>query len=230
MKKNRELKTEAKAMLKGNWMDAVLLNLVPTLLLLAVFYLILLPSFMLIYHFTGDGASITAQSNSGTSSGGQFISGLIGTFFSLAVTWTLLDMLRHKREKIVPFKDAFRTFTSPYALVIFVVYLLQTIFIALWSLLLIIPGIIKRYSYYQAYNIFYDTYEHTGERLGFLDCITASRKLMNGHKGQLFILEVSFIGWHILAIMTLGIGYLWLNPYIAATKAAFYDALPKELA
>ena len=51
---------------------------------------------------------------------------------------------------------------------------------------------------------------------------------MKGYKGQLFILDLSFIGWHILAIMTAGIGYLWLTPYISTTKAAFYDNLPKR--
>lgn len=229
MKRNRELKAEAKSMLQGNWTDAVLLNLIPTLLLLAIIYLLAVPSFYASYQ-SFSGVNVQVSTNPAASTSENVISGLIGTFFSLAVTWTLLDMLRHKREKIVPFKDAFRTFSMPYALAIFVIYLIQYVFIALWTFVFIIPGIIKRYSYYQSYTIFYDTYEHTGERLSYLDCITASRKLMNGHKGQLFILELSFIGWHILAILTGGIGYLWLNPYIAATKAAFYDALPKELA
>ncbi|HAX1154783.1 TPA: DUF975 family protein, partial [Enterococcus faecium] len=55
------------------------------------------------------------------------------------------------------------------------------------------------------------------------------RKLMDGYKGQLFWLDLSFIGWHILALATAGIGYLWLSPYISATKAAFYEQLPKDI-
>ena len=51
---------------------------------------------------------------------------------------------------------------------------------------------------------------------------------MNGYKGQLFWLDLSFIGWHILAWLTCGIGYLWLNPYIYATKAVFYNNLSEE--
>ena len=52
---------------------------------------------------------------------------------------------------------------------------------------------------------------------------------MDGYKAQLFILNLSFIGWHILSIFTLGIGYLWLTPYISATKAAFYNNLIQPL-
>ncbi len=62
-----------------------------------------------------------------------------------------------------------------------------------------------------------------------MDTITASRRLMKGQKGRLFWLDLSFIGWHILAILTIGIGYLWLNPYISATKAAFYEDLQNNL-
>lgn len=95
-------------------------------------------------------------------------------------------------------------------------------------MLFLIPGIIKSYSYAQANFIYYDILEGTGQKPGYLECITASRRLMNGYKGQLFWLDLSFIGWHILAVLTCGIGYLWLNPYIYATKAAFYNNLPNE--
>lgn len=50
---------------------------------------------------------------------------------------------------------------------------------------------------------------------------------MNGYKRKLFLLDLSFIGWHILAILSLGIGYLWLIPYIYTTKAVFYENLLK---
>lgn len=51
---------------------------------------------------------------------------------------------------------------------------------------------------------------------------------MDGFKAKLFFLDLSFIGWHFLSIITFGIGYLWLTPYISATKAAFYQNLPKD--
>lgn len=89
----------------------------------------------------------------------------------------------------------------------------------------IIPGDIKGLSYSQNYFIYYDTLTQTGKKPKLLDTITASRKLMYGYKTDLFCLKSSFIGWHILAFLILSIGYLWLNLYIFATEATFYNEL-----
>lgn len=232
MKTRAELKTEAKAVLRGRWKDSVLMSLVPTLISIAIglilFILLVLPVILFVQN-NPDIVSGTASydGNSGGGGGGGLVGGLLAALFSAGISWTYLDLLRGKRQEIRPFSDAFRGFSGPVILGVICVYLLMTIFIFLWSLLLIIPGIIKGYAYSQAYFVYYDTYEETGERSGFLECITRSRKLMKGYKGQLFLLDLSFLGWHILAILTAGIGYLWLTPYITATKAAFYENLPK---
>ena len=55
------------------------------------------------------------------------------------------------------------------------------------------------------------------------EAMEVSMEMMRGNKWRLFCLELSFIGWGILCLFTLGIGYLWLNPYINASLAAFYD-------
>jgi uncharacterized membrane protein len=232
MKTRAELKTEAKTVLRGRWKDSVLMSLVPTLVSIAIglilFFLLVIPMFLF---FQNNPDALNGAANyDGNSSGGGggLIGGLLGALFSAGISWTYLDLLRGRRQEIRPFSDAFRGFAGPVILGVICVYLLMTIFVFLWSLLLIIPGIIKGYAYSQAYFVYYDAYEETGERPGFLNCITRSRKLMNGYKGQLFLLDLSFIGWHILAILTAGIGYLWLTPYITATKAAFYENLPKE--
>ena len=175
-----------------------------------------------------DSQSINEASNSTGGSGGGLISGLFSALFGAGISWTFLDLLRGNKQEIRPFSDVFRGFSGVFALGIIVIYILSTIFVSLWALLFVIPGIIKSYSYSQAYFIYYDTYEQTGTRPDFLACITASRRLMKGYKGKLFLLDLSFIGWHILAIITAGIGYLWLTPYISATKAAFYENLPKQ--
>jgi uncharacterized membrane protein len=99
-----------------------------------------------------------------------------------------------------------------------VLYLLQMIFVCLWSLLLFVPGIIKSLSYSMSFYILRDTPGMSG-----LDAITASRKMMNGYKGKLFCLYLSFIGWCILCMFTLGIGYLWLMPYMQLSVANFYE-------
>ncbi|MGM0218088.1 DUF975 family protein [Enterococcus sp. AZ126] len=231
MKTRAELKNEAKGVLRGRWKDSILMSLVPTLVSIAIglllFFLLVIPTITFVQN-NSDLLNSTANydGNSG-GSGGSFIGGIIGALFSAGISWTFLDLIRGKRQNIRPFSDAFRGFGGPVVLGVICIYLLMAIFIFLWSLLLVIPGIIKGYSYSQAYFIYYDRYEETDMRPGFLECITRSKHMMKGYKGQLFILDLSFIGWHILAILTAGIGYLWLTPYITATKAAFYENLPK---
>ena len=95
--------------------------------------------------------------------------------------------------------------------------LFMTLFIWLWSLLFIVPGIIAAYRYCLAP---YLMAENPG--LGIREAVNMSKELMAGHKWRLFCLELSFIGWSILCLFTCGIGDLWLKPYISAAKAAFY--------
>lgn len=163
------------------------------------------------------------------SSGGGIVSGIISALFMSGISWTYLDILRGTKSTIEPFKDAFRGFTGLFLGGVILLAILISIFTTLWALLFVIPGIIKSYSYSQSYFIYYDVITETGEKPGVLNTITASRKLMDGYKGKLFWLDLSFIGWHILAMLTAGIGYLWLNPYITATKATFYEQLPKNV-
>ena len=94
---------------------------------------------------------------------------------------------------------------------------LRTLFIVLWSLLFIIPGIVKGLSYAMTPFILEEHPEMTASQ-----AIKASMQLMDGHKMDLFILGLSFIGWSLLACLTMGIGFLFLNPYMNAAYAAFY--------
>lgn len=94
------------------------------------------------------------------------------------------------------------------------------LFVFLWSLLFIIPGIIASIRYSMAFFIMLDNPE-----IGIMDAIRESNKITYGHKMDIFILYLSFIGWALLAILTLGIGYLWLIPYIQTTLANLYDRL-----
>ena len=91
------------------------------------------------------------------------------------------------------------------------------LFVALWSLLLVIPGIIKGYAYAMTPFIMAENPQMTAR-----DAIKRSQELMDGHKWELFCLEFSFIGWNLLAVLTLGIGTFFLNPYMNAAYAAFY--------
>ncbi len=95
--------------------------------------------------------------------------------------------------------------------------LLQIVYVLLWSLLFIIPGIIASYSYAMTSYILAENPE-----LPPSEAIDRSKQMMSGNRFRLFCLEFSFIGWSILAALTFGIGNLWLTPYRQATTAAFY--------
>ena len=87
----------------------------------------------------------------------------------------------------------------------------------LWTLLFIIPGLIKSLSYAMTPFILADNPNLTAGQ-----AITRSRELMDGHKWELFVLDLTFIGWDILGALTCGIGSLWVTPYKNAAYAAFY--------
>ena len=99
----------------------------------------------------------------------------------------------------------------------FVATLLVMLYTFLWSLLFVIPGIIKSYSYAMTPYILIDRPE-----LSATDAVKESEKMMNGHKMDLFILDLSFIGWILLSMLTCGILLLYVEPYMQAARAAFY--------
>ena len=114
----------------------------------------------------------------------------------------------------------------------FCLYLLTILFTFLWALLLIVPGIIATYNYAMAPFIMSEN-----ENMTASEALRASKDLMKGHRWQLLCLEVSFIGWNLVSILTLGVGALFLNPYMNTARAAFYreisgtnvQAIPQEL-
>lgn len=94
----------------------------------------------------------------------------------------------------------------------------------LWSLLFIIPGIIAVYKYAMAPFILAEHPEMKPSQ-----AITASKQMMDGRKWELFCLELSFIGWCLLSVLTLGIGMLWVAPYMNVAVAVFYrDICPAK--
>ena len=96
-------------------------------------------------------------------------------------------------------------------------YLREFVVVFLWTLLLIVPGIIASYSYAMTGYILAENPD-----LSPKEAMRKSREIMEGNRWRLFCLQFSFIGWSLLAALTLGIGNLWLNPYMNASYAAFY--------
>jgi uncharacterized membrane protein len=137
---------------------------------------------------------------------------LAGPLF-FGVCLVFLSLSRRKESNIAQLFAGFNRFGTTFG-----TYFLGGLFIFLWSLLFIIPGIIASYAYSMAFYIIADDPSITP-----LEAISKSKNMMRGRKWKLFCLYLRFIGWGILSILTLGIGFLWLSPYIYTSIAHFYD-------
>lgn len=133
--------------------------------------------------------------------------------FALGLTMFWIAFSRKEDPKYDMMFNGFNTWWRA-----FVAYVLMFVYGLLWSLLLIIPGIIAMFSYALTYYILADD-----KTIGVDDAITKSKKMMKGNKWRLFCLELRFLGWLLLCIPTLGIGLLWLMPYVQVTMAKFYE-------
>lgn len=230
MKTTTELKLEAKDVLKGKWRQAVLLNLIPTLLTVSVLLFSVVSGMIwFTIHGTSDGIISAILENVVDDGRLSLVSSIIGALFLSGISWTYLDLIRGERSTIEPFRDAFRGFQGTFIGGVILLSLLFNIFTSLWMILFIIPGVVKAYAYSQCYFIYYDQIQQTGKKPKVLDTITASRHLMNGQKGRLLWLDVTFFGWYILTVVTFGIAYLWVAPYVSVTRAAFYEDLQKNI-
>ena len=151
-----------------------------------------------------------------------------GSVLAIIITYPLaygfailfLDLFREgKPIDIGKLFDGFKDFGRVWGTLILV-----AIYTILWTCLLIIPGIVKSYSYALTPFILKDEPE-----LKYNAAIEKSMRMMDGYKMKLFLLDLSFIGWMILSILTLGIGLLFLQPYMNTARAAFYEELKAEL-
>lgn len=215
MKQNQEYKNEALAALKGNWAPAVLATLVYYLLTL----FLISPYEVAVF-----------RTNSADIMGLMAASRWYGVFFLgmiLVIGPFLVGYVNSFKKLLVEGDDritanSFREGFKPYWRSVWA-YLFRGILITLWSLLLIIPGIIKSLSYAMTMYIVKDHPELTVN-----EAIDLSKDMMYGHKYDLFYLYISFIGWYLLSILTLGIGTFWLMPYIETAQASFYEDVKAE--
>ncbi|MEK4824224.1 hypothetical protein CHH55_04440 [Niallia circulans] len=137
---------------------------------------------------------------------------------SISIVWFYLDIVREKTTEI---SQVFTIYTDVKTMLKLIgTSIMIGIFTFLWSLLLLIPGIIKALAYSQTFMLLKDHPEYS-----VFEAITESRRRMKGYKGKYFLLNLSFIGWGILCLFTLGIGFLWLAPYIYTSNATFYQNL-----
>lgn len=209
----KELKDNAKQSLRGNWGWAIIVFLI-TAIIFGI--------------FTGAGHWLdeTYINYDGTNIFYQFASPIgsillwIGSFIGLSRNIAFLE-LRDDQKEEKPYMAAFSVFTENRFGPELINFVLVSIFTFLWTWLLIIPGIIKAYSYSMTPYIVKDMVA-SGKQVSATYGINASKELMKGHKMALFIFDLSFLGWNILAAITCGLGYLWVTPYYQTAKANFY--------
>jgi len=141
---------------------------------------------------------------------------IAGIFVSAAGSVGLIIFALNLLKGEAVFEDAFKAF--PDILRLTGATFMIGLFAFLWSLLFVIPGIIKTYSYSMTLYIMAEDHD-----IYIMDSIKKSRYMMDGYKMKLFLLDLSFIGWGFLCLFTFGIGFLWLIPYMSVSKAAFYN-------
>ena len=239
MKTNQEFKNAALAALRGNWGKAVLATLLYVLILSfvtgpAVYGTTQIQSQMretIGYSPTGAQAAafITSPEFIAMQQKATRNSGLTTLLEFLVILPLSLGFLNAFRKLLVAGDNSIlpNTFRIGFGNYWHKVWgmLLMTVFIFLWSLLFIIPGIIKWFSYAMTPFILEENPE-----LSASDAIHRSRMMMRGHKFDLFWLYLSFIGWFFLCILTAGIGFLWLAPYVDTSVAAFYEEVKADYA
>lgn len=140
---------------------------------------------------------------------GPFAYGL--ATFSMAIS-------RNQKEDIKQIFEGFNNFAN-----CLIAYLLMVLYVFLWSLLFIIPGIIAAISYSMIFYIMVDEPE-----IGPEAALRKSKEMMYGYKWKFFRLNLRFFGWSLLCILTLGIGFLWLIPYMHVTYVKFYEDIKND--
>lgn len=210
MRTNQEYKNAALAVLKGRWVSAVLATVL-FVGLIWVFYVPDMIAGMAVYGFF--------PIDSGTCRIMSLVSvaGLLLVVVPSGVGYANACLRLYREENAGIAGNMFSYAFNGYWRNIWGV-LLARIFAFLWGLLLIVPGLIKIYSYALTPYLLKDFPELSANQ-----CINLSIKMMKGHKFDLFYLHLSFIGWIVLACFTGGIGLFWLVPYISVAETAFYQ-------
>ena len=141
------------------------------------------------------------------------ISLLVGAPLALGFIIFSLNFTRKKEAKIVDLFQGFNNYKT-----VLLTYLLVLANVILRMLLLIVPGIIAAFSYSMVFYILADNPD-----ISPTNALKKSKDMMMGYKWKIFFLGLSFLGWALLAILTLGIGLLWLMPYIQVSTINFYE-------
>ena len=211
MKTNSEIRQETLALMKGNWKPAVVVTLV---------YLLVVYAGTFVAALVGKGV--------GEPVGGavqEILSLLVAILVIYPMTFSLVMLFLGfvRGEQQLHVGAIFGGFKKEYYGKSIGMYLLIAIFTILWTLLLIVPGIIKSLSYALAPYILAENPELTAN-----EAINRSMVMMKGHKLDLFLMVLGYAGFALLSVLALGIPMLWLNPYYQAVFVKFYAEVKNE--
>lgn len=145
----------------------------------------------------------------------------LGSILSMGFLMLLLRMVRGQEYNEKNLMDGFPIWWK-----VILLDMLTGIFIFLWTLLLIVPGIIAAYKYRMARYLMITHPEYS-----LMDCIRESKNRMDGHKGEMFVLDLSFLGWKILVAIPI-VGWIlsiWVTPYVETTSLLYYEAISAPL-
>ena len=211
MKENQEYKNEALAALKGRWAPSVL----AVLAYMAIMAVFMAPYETKAMQLSNDPTNLQLAADM-MKWYPVFILGFIFVSFPLLVGLVngFKSLFTDGDDKVL--SNEFKIGFGNYWHHVWGMFL-NRFFVFLWSLLLFVPGIIKTLSYAMTNYILVDKPE-----LSANEAINLSKDMMYGHKFDLFYLYLSFAGWFILCLFTLGIGFLWLYPYAQAAQVSFY--------
>ncbi|MDO0823429.1 DUF975 family protein [Desulfosporosinus nitroreducens] len=213
-----DLKLRAREQLKGKWLQAGIVSFIVWLLTIAFTEgnVDMIHSVQFIWH---NGELINVPATNNLTRLADLLSFILIGPITLGVSGYFLKLVRQEGPIIEDMFGGFKFFLKA-----FVLDLLMTIFIILWSLLLIIPGIIAALRYSMAYYIMIDN-----PQLSAFEALNRSKLMMVGFKSELFSFWLSYLGWFLLGVITLGIAFLWVTPYYETAKANFYQDLKDYL-
>lgn len=217
----KEMKLAAKNDLNGRWGTAI------GAMLLAMYVpsaIVSIPAMFLSFVY-GLAMGTESYAMAGISYALMMVLTLVPTFLIIAplMMGYIYFSLRIARHQEANATMPYRAFTKGVYGRVTLGYFMMTLFIMLWSLLFIIPGIIKSFSYAMMPYIMMDDPNKTWK-----EALAESKQMMNGHKWDFFVLIMSFFGWILLVALTWGILIVYAGPYMQQAEANFYRALKGE--
>ena len=205
MRTNQDYKNAALAALKGNWPQAIV----------ATFLVLVLDALLdAVVYFGSEYSTVAVIAVSVLLMFFLVIPLLLGYINSFSLMFYRSDREVLLNVKDIAFRDYFMGSVGMMAMILVS---------SVCSLLLVVPGIIASYALFLTPYILKDNPE-----LSIMETLRLSRKMMEGHKMQLFKLQLSFLGWILLSVLTLGVGLLWLMPYMMTAMAAFYQDVREQ--